>query len=92
MAKPKTVKAIADTTEEAFTKSTGDIPANAHILREDRSLKTWSKVVIVEAFDEESARAQAANQVGKNCNSKYYSADNRGKTRILGVGKKTKII
>ena len=86
--KPKTVKAIADTTEEAFTKAQGDIPANAHILEKIEVSKPGQKVVIVEAFDEESARAQAANQVGKTAIVNTIRLTIAGKQGFLGVGKK----
>jgi ribosomal protein L7/L12 len=86
--KPMTVQAIEDTTEEAFAKAQGEIPANASILEKKEIATPDQKVVMVEALDEQSARAQAEIQIGKTAKVKAVRLKTAGKQGFLGVGKK----
>ena len=86
--KPKTVKAIADTSEAAFAKAQAEIPAGASILAREEEIAPGQKVLTVEAFDEEMARAEAASQSGKTEIVKTIKLTTTGKPGFLGMGKK----
>jgi hypothetical protein len=86
--KPTTVKAAADTTEEAFAKAQNEVPANANVLGKEEIASPGQKVITVEAFDEQSARAQVESTLGDNDIIKAIKLKTQGKQGMLGIGKK----
>jgi uncharacterized C2H2 Zn-finger protein len=86
--KPRAVKAIADTTEEAFAKAQGEIPTDASVLERKEVATPEQKVVTVEAFDEQTANARVASQVGNTAIVKAIRLTTTGKQGFLGIGKK----
>lgn len=86
--KSKTVKAVADTIESAFTKAQSEIPINAVIVEKKELTLPAQKAMAVDAFDEQSARMQAAIQIGKTETIKTLRLAMAGKKGFLGIGKK----
>jgi len=93
--KPVTVKAVAGTTEAAFADAKRGIPKDAHI-REQRVLipdgHVERTVIAVEAFDEQTANANARAEASKQCGSAAVVQSLKmaipGKKGVLGMGKK----
>ncbi len=85
---PKTVRAVSDTTVSAFAKAQGDIPSGATILEKKETISPAQKVVMIEAFDEQTARTQVENQIGETEVIKALKLARTGKQGFLGIGKK----
>lgn len=62
--KSKTVRAVGDTVESAFTKAQGDMPANAVVV-DKRDLSAPSQVITVEATGRKEARDKLRKKIGK---------------------------
>jgi hypothetical protein len=88
--KPRTIKAVAETTEAAFTKAQGDIPQNADDIETDVTEITAPKqrVITIEAFDEQSARTLIKGKLAPNEITKGLKLVVPGTSGFLGFGKK----
>jgi predicted RNA-binding Zn-ribbon protein involved in translation (DUF1610 family) len=86
---PKAIRAAADTTESAFTKAQGEVPANTVVIDKKELTPASNKTLTVEAFDEQSARAQAERQIGNTETIKTLRLALLGKKGFLGTGKKS---
>ena len=90
--KPKTVNAVADTTEAAFAKAQGEIPDNADILERRVLISPARKVITVDAFDkksaEASARFEARSQFDGDVVLQGLGLKATGRKGLLGIGKK----
>jgi len=87
---PKTIKAVAETTEAAFTKAQGNIPSNVNVVATDVTELTAPKqrVITVEAFDEQSARALIKGKLVPNEIIKNLKLSVPGTRGFFGFGKK----
>jgi hypothetical protein len=86
---PTTVEASAVDFEWAFKKAQQEfIPAGASILDQKEITMPGRKVILVEANDEQTARTQAKNQIGKTELFESIHLKTSGKAGFLGVGKK----
>jgi hypothetical protein len=82
------VLGIAATVEEAFVKAQSEIANNVEIIERKEIATPKQTIVVVEDFDEQSARVQAKNQVGSYAKIKMIKLVTPGKQGILGIGKK----
>ncbi len=86
---PQSVQASEETTAAAFEKAASEIPADAVILDKKETIPPSSKILQVEAFDEESARTEIKSQIGTSAGTissiKMAAAGAKG---IFGAGKK----
>lgn len=89
---PKTVQAVASTTEAAFAKAHGEIPNNAEVLERKGLRDAERKVITVDAFDEQAARLsaehQATSQFGSDAVVDSLKLAVTGSKGLLGIGKK----
>lgn len=86
--KPKTVKCASDTMQDAFTRAFGKVPAGADIL-EKRELRVPERsLVVVEAYDEQTARAEAQRQIGKTARVEGIALTEHGSKGLFGIGRK----
>jgi len=82
------VKASADTTELALEEARRSVPVDAQVLFEKEVTKPRTKVVTVEAFDEETARIAARGQVRMSGPIvREVQLVKSGKQGFLGIGK-----
>ena len=89
--KPKTVKATAETTEEAFTKAQSEIPNGADVLEKKELVAPERKVVTLDAFDEQNAGLSArveARQLGGTATVRNFRLAIPGRKGFLGIGAK----
>ena len=85
---PKTIKAIAETTEEAVVKAQGDIPNNAEVIEKKEVTAPKQKVITVGAFDEQSARVLMRGKTAQIEMIKSLRLIMPGTRGFLGLGKK----
>ena len=89
--KPKTVKAVADTTEEAFAKAQAEIPKEAEVLEKKEQAAEW-EMITIEAFDEiraeREAKYQIKRQFGTAAMLKGLELATAGSKGFLGIGKR----
>jgi acyl carrier protein len=90
--RPKTVNAVAETTEAAFAKAQGEIPNNADILDKKELAAPERRLVSVEAADEENAKSiahsRARREFGSTAVVKSLRLMNAGSKGFLGIGAK----
>ena len=90
---PKTVKAIADTSEVAFAKAQGEIPNDVDILEKKELISPVQKVITVEAFDKHNAesrvRSKLRDQFDDNAVLQSLRMTVAGRKGFFGVGKKS---
>jgi hypothetical protein len=86
--KPRTIEAVASTTEEAFTEAQRRLPADVTVLESERRiLSTPDRTVIaVEAFDENSAKREAGLQA--NVGAWWSTTKLIKNVKMTAVGKK----
>lgn len=84
----KTHKVYANTIKTAFQKALGDVPPDAEIIEKKVLSAPVEKTVTVEAFDEQSALAQAHLTYHTTWGIKGVTLRTPGKKGILGFGKK----
>lgn len=84
--KPRAMKAVAESIEIAFAKAQGDVPNDAVIVERRELAAPGQKAIIIEAFDESSARAQIESQSGITIKALRLATS--GKQGFLGIGKK----
>lgn len=84
----ETVSATGENTDEAFRKAESKLPAGSQVTRKDELKPAQEKSIIVEAFDEDSARSQLMKQCGINCTIKSLDMTVAGKRGFLGFGRK----
>lgn len=89
--KPKTVKAVADTLEEAFAKTQAEIPEEAEVL-EKKEQATERETITIEAFDEIRAEREAISQIKRQFGTaailKGLELAAVGSKGFLGIGKR----
>lgn len=91
--KPQTVKTSGDTMEAALAQAQSKIPPNADILEKKESIPEQKAIkIIVEAFDEQSAKSKAEQKVKQRSVNmvtvqtvRLVAAGSKG---FLGIGKK----
>lgn len=86
--KPRTVKAIAETTDLAFRNAFIKIPSNADILERNELIASENKVITIEALSDEIAREQIRNQISDTAVEKNFKLVSPGKKGLLGIGRK----
>jgi len=89
--KPKSKEGIADTTEDAFKKAESQVPPDAEVIEKKQEIAPSRKVVTIEAFDEETARAQVKRDIVRTImwtRMEDIKLKKPGKKGFLGVGKK----
>jgi hypothetical protein len=90
--KSTTVRAVADTLEEAFAQALDKVPDNAAVLEKKEVVAPDLKTITVEALDEHAAslRAQsrATSELGHDATVKSLALTITGRQGFLGVGKK----
>lgn len=83
-----TEEAIAETTEAAYEKAQNEIPNNADIIEKKVLTPPGSRVVTVEAFDEQSAKEQVKSQIVRPEKIRGLKLAIVGRKGLLGIGKK----
>lgn len=90
--KTMTVKAVADTLEEAFAQARAKVPDNTVVLEERELASPSSKTITIEAFDEQtaswSAKSQATSEFGNTAIVKDLTRTLMGQKGFFGIGKK----
>jgi HEAT repeat protein len=90
--KTMTVRAVADTLEEAFAQALDKVPDNAAVLEKKEVVAPDLKTITVEALDEHAAslRAQsrATSELDHDATVKSLTLTITGRQGFLGVGKK----
>jgi hypothetical protein len=86
--KPKTARAVAETTEAALAKAQDEIPHGAEVVEKKEVAAPESKVVTVEAFDEQSAREEVSSGIPRTATLNALKLVRSGSKGFLGIGKK----
>jgi HEAT repeat protein len=85
-----TVRGIADTTEAAFTKALGVLPAYAEVVEKNEIVAPASKTLTLEAADENTAQTQAqsraASEYGPDAIVEHLALATAGRKGFLGLG------
>jgi hypothetical protein len=89
---PKVIRACGDTTEMALKNARDKVPNNAVVVREDVISEAEIQSIEVDAFDEETARTNAAAETkkcfGESAVIKNMTLTSRGSGGLFGFGKK----
>jgi HEAT repeat protein len=89
--KSMTVRAVADTLEEAFAQALGRIPDHADVVEKNELVAPDLKTITVEASDEHAAslraESRAKSELGDDATVKSLTLTVAGRQGFLGVGK-----
>jgi hypothetical protein len=89
--RPRTVKALADTTREAFEKALIQVPSDGNVLEKKEIVTPEQRSIVVDAFDEQKAisyaRQQSISQSGNAIVVNSVKLVTAGRKGIFGLGK-----
>ena len=83
----RAVKASAATIEEAFLNAKSKLPAAAKIVKESEIVIPSKRSIVVEAFDEATAKSHAKNRINKDETIRSTELSFKGRKGFLGMGK-----
>ena len=86
--KIESARAVADTTEAAYEEALSKLPPEVEVVERKELVAAHQKNMIIEAFDEENARAQIGRKIGKNAKVVNAKLLKSGKKGFFGMGKK----
>ena len=86
--KPRCITGIADTIEAAFEEAESKLPAAVESIDRKQLNAPVKKVTIVEATDEQTARAQVEQSISSSARIESTKLKEIGKKGFLGMGKK----
>lgn len=85
--KPKTQKGTAETVEAAFNKAIENVPDNATILEKCVLANPEEKHMMVQAFDEKTAKTEAEDKISESQFVLNVMLKTKGKKGFLGIGR-----
>lgn len=86
--KIESIRAIADTTEAAYEEALSRLPSEVEVVEKKKLKAPYQKTIVVEAFDEQSARAKVEKEITKTARIVNVNLLKQGKKGFLGMGKK----
>lgn len=89
--KPKTIRSVAQTVEEAFEKARKDVPTDGGVLDKKVYLSPEKKEFTIEALDEQDARKRAKERIDDTASLRSVELVSPGRKGVLGIGRKLSI-
>ncbi|WP_309493143.1 hypothetical protein [Candidatus Hecatella orcuttiae] len=89
--KPKTIRSVAQTVEEAFEKARKDVPADGEVLDKKVYLSSGKKEFTIEALDEEDAKKRAKKRIDDTASLRSVELASPGRKGVFGIGRKLSI-
>lgn len=84
----KDIVAIGDTVETAYNEALSRLPPEVEIVEKKELVAPYRKNIVIEAFDEQSAREQIKKENSKTARIENFNLLKQGKRGFFGRGKK----
>lgn len=86
--KIESIRAVADTVETAYEETLSRLPLEVEVVEKKELTAPCRKNVVVEAFDEKSAKAQIGKEISKTARVENLNLLKQGKKGFFGMRKK----
>lgn len=84
--KPKTIRSVAQTVEEALEKAEGDLPNDAEVIDKKVYLSPDRKEFMIEALDEQDVGEKTKERIGNAASLKSVELVSLGRKGMFGIG------